>query len=727
MGNNYGTSNNNKKYSKNKKNLSDLSNVLNNPENLMKFVTEIEKNILIKNMSNSINIGYNHLNLLIKNNSNENNESLINNHYLIENELKYTQIIDDSIDNKLLGKLHYKFQNLPSQNTINNLIDINNNKIIKNNVFNISSNTNSNNKNNSRIENSQRDDELNITSFSTAIGCKASSSINKIKTFKIGKKDDVLLYPNSENNMLNSNSKKDSNPSIESSNTLGTFISSMNNSNNQINNNNIIYNNGRKINNKKIINEEKKKNKLKFIIPQLDLPKRSQSPKEILSNFNIYKNDNIDNSNLSERNTKVKINSDIIDNNKKDYLINCINKFAKEYPLNKNENNSPIKKIKTNSLTSNTINNNINSPKNQDNINKKSRLITNKKIINNTNSKNNTKISSNVINKTINNNLNKNIIDKNIKGANNLKHALKINKKNFITYNQNNNNSNNNSIKKTKHYSPKNNIIKNNNDFNTINNTFMIRKKKIPSTKKINKNNNSNKGKINKRKKNVIFNVDLSSDNSKSENISDNSISKDEKVQIKNFEINQSIHQDNSAINSNICSFAPNDFNAKDENEEEVNININNIKPKFKKEKLNMINCDYENLNKNKNYFEQKVNSPKNEINYRNIIAKNIDNNFRKNSPKKENNYICKTEREFQSKELEKIVNNNRINNTNDGKNNYMTIDNFSFKQKNIESNKNNEKEKMRKSITESENSKFNFKINDDMHESEFNDIDFLD
>ena len=56
-----------------------------------------------------------------------------------------------------------------------------------------------------------------------------------------------------------------------------------------------------------------------------------------------------------------------------------------------------------------------------------------------------------------------------------------------------------------------------------------------------------------------------------------------------------------------------------------------------------------------------------------------------------------------------------------------MTIDNFSFKQKNIESNKNNEKEKMRKSITESENSKFNFKINDDMHESEFNDIDFLD
>ena len=88
-----------------------------------------------------------------------------------------------------------------------------------------------------------------MTSFSTAaIGCKASSNSNKIKTIKKGKKDDILLYPNSDNNMLNSKSKKDTNPSIESNNTLGT-ISSMNNSNNQINNN-ITYNNERKINNK---------------------------------------------------------------------------------------------------------------------------------------------------------------------------------------------------------------------------------------------------------------------------------------------------------------------------------------------------------------------------------------------------------------------------------------------------------------------------------------------
>lgn len=72
---------------------------------------------------------------------------------------------------------------------------------------------------------------------------------------------------------------------------------------------------------------------------------------------------------------------------------------------------------------------------------------------------------------------------------------------------------------------------------------------------------------------------------------------------------------------------------------------------------------------------------------------------------------MCKTEVEYKSKELEKIVNNYR---------NKNIVDNFSF---NPKVNGNEEK----KSIAESINTKYNFKINDDLHESEFNDIDFLD
>ena len=725
MGNDFGTFNNNRKCSKTKKSLSNLNYNLNNPENLLQLITEIQKNVLIKNMNNSINIGYNHLNFLIKNNANENNESLINNQSIIQNELKYIQIIDDSIDKKLLGKIHYRFQNFPSQNIINNLVEINNNNIITNNLFNITPFSIINKKTNLRIESPQKEDELNLTSFSTAaIGCKASSNSNKIKTIKIGKKDDILLYPNSDNNMLNSKSKKDTSPSIESNNTLGT-ISSMNNSNNQINNN-ITYNNERKINNKKM-DEEKKINKMKYIIPQLNFPKRSQSPQETINGFSIYKDDNIDNSNLSEKNIKIKNNSDVIDNNEKDYLISCISHFAKKYPLVKKANHSPMQKINKNIFNLNPISNNINSSKNQGNNNNKNTTITNKKPINN-NIKIRAKIKARVINKTENNKyLKKAAIEKNKNDSDNMRPTLKISKKNYTTYNQNNNIPCNNLITHIKHYSPRNNIIQNINDTNTINNTCFIQKKKIVNKKKINNINNINKRKINKCKKNKTFNVNLTSDNSKSEDIDDNSISKEEQIQIKNFEINQYIPQDNSIINANICSFAPNDFKTKDENQEMTKINFNSIKPKFQKENLNLNNNKYENFNKNKKYFKLKANSPKEKINNRNIIFKNLDNHFRKNFQKKENNDICKTEREFQSKELQKIVNNCRnIKNNNDEKNNYMTIYCISNQLKNNENNKKNEKEKTKKSITESESSNFNFRINEDLHESEFNDIDFL-
>jgi len=160
------------------KHSSRLSKVLSKSKNIMNFITQAEELILIKNLNDSLNIGINHLNIMIANE--------INNPFL-ENQLKYYQIVDDSIDKKILGKLNYQnkeYKENEINNLINNLIEINNNDDNNNikidNIGNISSIHKRKGKNSSRDESqtSQRDDELDLTSFSTTIGGKNSQNCN---------------------------------------------------------------------------------------------------------------------------------------------------------------------------------------------------------------------------------------------------------------------------------------------------------------------------------------------------------------------------------------------------------------------------------------------------------------------------------------------------------------------------------------------------------------------
>ena len=221
------------------RNLSKINKILSKPKNIMTFISQTENLILLKNLNDSTNIGLNHLNILI--------ENTFNNPFL-EDQIKYLQIIDDLIDKKI--KLNYQNRECNQkqmENLINNLIEINDNSNNIN-IGNISSIHKKNGKFLSREESpiSQRDDELDLTSFSTTIGGKispTSSNYNKnqnskqIKTFKIKKKNGLIIdgnynsTNNNINNYKNISSRQDSPTSLNSiisSNNISNVLSSIN-------------------------------------------------------------------------------------------------------------------------------------------------------------------------------------------------------------------------------------------------------------------------------------------------------------------------------------------------------------------------------------------------------------------------------------------------------------------------------------------------------------------
>ena len=178
--------------------------------------------------------------------------------------------------------------------------------------------------------------------------------------------------------------------------------------------------------------------------------------------------------------------------------------------------------------------------------------------------------------------------------------------------------------------------------------------------------------------------------------------------------------------------------------------------------------CNFSGINNNNNSFTNEFvynNKYNNEI-YKDIINDdlkrskspriithnqfNLDsdiNDIKENKNNINNNCINENiniNNEFKSKKLNKIITKNKNENLhekNKETNNLpknISISTFSFKVKNIDNNSmNNNREnesnnknkiKNNESIFESrESSKFNFKINDDIHDSEFNDVDFLD
>ena len=203
------------------KNKSKLIKTLNTPKNIMQFIAHCENAVLLKNMNDSNSIGLNHLNILF-------NPDIIN--PCLESQLKYVQIIEDSIDKKILGKLkvqNKEFSQKQLESLTNNLIEINNdNSFNNNNNFNLGNLSSIHKKKISREESpaSQKDDDFDLTSFSTTIGGKASNNISntksygnnkttnnskQIRTFKIRTRDGFSQGDIENNNNYNANIKSE--------------------------------------------------------------------------------------------------------------------------------------------------------------------------------------------------------------------------------------------------------------------------------------------------------------------------------------------------------------------------------------------------------------------------------------------------------------------------------------------------------------------------------------
>ena len=241
------------------KNKSKLAKALNSPKNIMQFIAQCENTILLKNMNDSNSIGLNHLNILF-------NPDIIN--PCLESHLKYIQILEDSIDKKILGKLkvqNKEFSQKLLESLTNNLIEINNdNSFNNNNNFNLGNLSSIHKKKISREESpaSQKEDDFDLTSFSTTIGGKASNNISntksygnnktnnskQVRTFKIRTRDgfsqgDIENYNNYNlNNKSNHSSRKNSNSNNNSyrNNLLRKDSPNSVHSNNSSNNNSNI-------------------------------------------------------------------------------------------------------------------------------------------------------------------------------------------------------------------------------------------------------------------------------------------------------------------------------------------------------------------------------------------------------------------------------------------------------------------------------------------------------
>ena len=330
-------------------NNSNFSKISQNPKNIINFLIKAEGNILLSNLNKSISISFNNLNILI-------NNQIKNN--LLENQLKYIQLIDDHIDIKTKGNLNYPYNraeynykkiiNEMSKNDQNNKITYQkpNNNYNNYIVFrkNFKENEKSEKPENAFIDFNKKE-QLKYSNFSTTIGSKSDNNngnkpVKQIKVFKIGKSEDFIIQPNnnSDNNNLNNQEKIFYNNSerifgrAESPSSLQTFSTSSttNNNNNEqnayknplpsdrvfkINNNNVIIKTRKDSNN---INTERISSPQNFNYKRLLSPSdnkimiqpRNKSPKNNERNKNklIEKkniNNNINNINKNINNVKI--------------------------------------------------------------------------------------------------------------------------------------------------------------------------------------------------------------------------------------------------------------------------------------------------------------------------------------------------------------------------------------------------------------------------------------
>ena len=529
-------------------NLSKWSRIVSKPKNIMNFIAQTENIILLKNMNDSLSIGLNHLNILIEND--------LNNPFL-ENQIKYLQIVDDSIDKKILAKLNYQSKEYNQKQMdifTNNLIEINNNNFGNNiNIGNISSIHKRNTKYGSREDSpTSREDELDLTSFSTTIGGKVSSVSNcnnsknqnskQLRTFKIRKKDGFYLEGNCNNNVNNNHNNKNSSSrqdspnsthSINSTDNISNILSSINGTNIHSKNssNTSIKEKILNINNSKNNNTNNSNNNKNIIIIEDDsnypyIHKKKNTNIISINNINQVKNVNktnkTDNNNID--------NNNIILNNKiilkkvfKKKLISQQKQFSvtQDNVITPRKTNTNINLLKTDNNNSNNQNN-FNTIENNNYIKDTSCKNNNKKIkhgfiIPNVNFEkdNNRKKSPNFI-------LNNKILNNNTEEQESENSQVIFNNIRIMTQGNNYSYSNNNSS-----------MINNNSS--------------ITQNKKVNNTNIINEDKI------IKYLNDISSSNIKTEPSKDNNSSfqgviKKTKI-IKNDKNKNTIKNENNSIN----------------------------------------------------------------------------------------------------------------------------------------------------------------------------------
>ena len=347
---------------------SNISRILQNPNNIFNFLFTIEENTISANFNKSTAASLNNINLISNIGLNKN---------LIRNQLKYIQIADDFIDNKINSNMSYPYNgseyqymkitnnmiglqkkssfNMKYQHPIDNYVFIN-----EKSSSNSSKTTNNNTRQNSP-RNLQNQEKIDLYSFSTTIGGsiphsysnsnKRNININsnnnhgvintengnkvpkQLKTFKIGKKEDFVFSPNVNNSdnknkeqIIIDNSKRAESPvSIRTFNTgsnssFSTGINSL-----PLNNVMVEYNNRIKINNNNI----------------------KQSPPKNINKPPTYSKVMIEGGKTPQNNNRKRKNKLVIkiDENKNNVIVN--------------NNNNIIKNERTN-MANNNINNKLN-------------------------------------------------------------------------------------------------------------------------------------------------------------------------------------------------------------------------------------------------------------------------------------------------------------------------------------------------------------------------------
>ena len=655
-----------------------------NKNNFINFLIKVENGILLPNLNISNSITLNNICIPNKNN------------FLKNKEIKYIQSINDFTDKKLdeNKKFNYDYSYEEKQyiqiiNNIfnNNLKNKNNNypNVINKNKYEIETKKN----NISTIETTKRE-KNNYNNINGNYTERINNELRKLKIFKMGKiendeiKNENILYaPNSPYSIRTYNTNPRS-----SNNYFNNTIENSHNHNNSfmtMKNNNIIYNNRMLITSpnspkkykSKINNENKNKNK-----SPKDNTNKKKSPKNNSRNKNIKKID-------SKINSKYLVNNNNEIKNIKKYKSPDIKKrYFDKNILHENRN------IETSFL----------SEKEKEKQKEKERNKSMDFNMNNHDKKNRYR---NLFDECDEKKISQNTIEY----YNNNKYTL-INKD--LKENEKNNNIKNGIYKSPTTFKKK-----------LINDKPIFQRKKIQE-KKVDENiKNIEDKKVIKKKYNKNNEID------KFKNILSNKLDKNKKEKIEYI---NNIKQINNTENNKLID--NNNIN-----------NNNNIKKINKKKKPKKKIFELDELEEKNNTSEIKTN---NNININNKYINDVYCSFAPNIEKE----IKKEEGIYKSNDLERIIKENKnkksikkpnsdintifnyieneynVSEEENNNNNTNCDRSFSFRQKYTDSfgkeekninNINNE------NIKESEKDiKFSFKINSDINESEFNDINYF-